>query len=118
MSEFHRATFNRRIEARIPFSSLLVVESVGEQGLTNNGDLAMKQALREVVSVLKNERTDQASLLEILTGVRTQVEAFAAELAHQESLSLCLLSVGKPCSLTESQKLAQRQRTNLRSGEK
>ncbi|PUE48959.1 hypothetical protein B9Z47_05440 [Limnohabitans sp. 2KL-1] len=69
----------------------------------------MKQSLREVVSVLKNERTDEASLFGILIGVRTWVEKFAAELAHQERLSLCLLSMGKPGSLTESQKLAQRQ---------
>ena len=109
MSEFHRGNFNGKIETRIPFNSLLVVGSVGEQGLTSNGDLAMKQSLREVVSVLKNERINQASLFGILTGVQSSVDRFAAELALQENLSLCLLSMGKPESLTESQKLAQRQ---------
>ena len=89
--------------------SLLVVGDVTDLPSTSIGDLVVMQSLREVVSVLKNERTDQASLLKILTGVRTQVEAFAAELAHQECLSLCLLSMGKPGSLTQSQKLAQRQ---------
>ena len=89
--------------------SLLVTGDVTDLSSTNGGELLVMQSLREVVSVLKNERADQASLLGILTGVRTRVETFAAELAHQECLSLCLLSMGKPGSLTESQKLAQRQ---------
>lgn len=89
--------------------SLLVTGDVTDLSSTNSGELVVMQSLREVVSVLKNERADQASILEILTGVRTQVETFAAELAHQECLSLCLLSMGKPGSLTESQKIAQRQ---------
>ena len=83
MSEFHRGNFDGKIETRIPFNSLLVVGSVGEQGLTSNGDLAMKQSLREVVSVLKNERINQASLFGILTGVQSSVDRFAAELALQ-----------------------------------
>ena len=89
--------------------SLLVAGHAGDLSATSGGELVVKQALREVVSVLKNERTNQASIFGILTGVRTRVEMFAAELADQESLSLCLLAMGKPGSLTESQKLAQRQ---------
>lgn len=89
--------------------SLLVAGDVTALSSTNGGELVVMKSLREVVSVLKNERADQATSLEVLTGTRSPVETFAAELAAQESLSLCLLSMGKPSSLTESQKLAQRQ---------
>lgn len=89
--------------------TLLVAGPADDLSSNNSGEPVVMHSLRDVVSVLKNERTNQASLLGILTGVQTQVETFAAELAHQECLSLCLLSMGKPGSLTESQKLAQRQ---------
>lgn len=89
--------------------SLLVAGHAGDLGVSSSGELVVKQALREVVSVLKNECTNQASLFGILTGVRTSVELFAAELADQESLSLCLFAMEKPSRLTDSQQLAQRQ---------
>jgi hypothetical protein len=89
--------------------SLLIAGDVTDLSSTNGGELVVTQSLRKVVGVLKNNRTDQASVLGILTGIRTRLETFAAELANEESLSLCLLSMGKPSSLTESQQLAQRQ---------
>lgn len=105
---------DKPIRASVPFSasssySLLIVGSVAGVCVTNSSELVEMHALRDVVRVIKKERADQASLLGMLTGVQTRVETFAAELAHQESLPLSLLSMGKPCSLTESQKLAQRQ---------
>ncbi len=89
--------------------SLLVVGHIGELKTTGNGEFVVKQALQKVMELLKNERSDQTSLFGILTGVRSSVEIFAAELAHTESLPLSLLSMEKPGSLTASQKLAQRQ---------
>lgn len=87
---------------------LLVGGDVTYLSSTNFGEFVVMQSLREVVSFLKNERADKASLLGIVTGIRTRLEKCAAGLANQDSLSLCLFSMGKPGSLTESQKLTQR----------
>jgi hypothetical protein len=105
----NEATHPRMLDRTSNPYSLLVAGHAGDLSLNSIGEFVVKQALSEVVSLLKKEHTDRPSLIGILTGVRTRVETFAAELAHQEGLSLCLLSMGKPGSLTESQKLAQRQ---------
>ena len=105
----NKATHPRMLDRISNPYSLLVAGHAGDLSLNSIGEFVVKQALSEVVSLLKKEHTDRPSLIGILTGVRTRVETFAAELAHQEGLSLCLLSMGKPGSLTESQKLAQRQ---------
>jgi len=67
--------------------TLLVAGPADDLSSNNSGEPVVMHSLRDVVNVLKNERTNQASLLGILTGVQTQVETFAAELAHQECLS-------------------------------
>lgn len=89
--------------------SLLVAGDIGELRKTGTDELVVKQVLCEVVRVLKHESIQQASILGILADVRSSVDIFAAELAHQEDLPLCLLAMGTPGSLTESQKLSQRQ---------
>ena len=89
--------------------TVLVAGAVCDQASVSRNDAGASEALCEVIRTLKNHLNTEDFLCEILTGVRTSIDVLAAELAHQETLPFSLLAIGKPCQLTESQKLAQRQ---------
>ena len=89
--------------------TVLVAGAVCDQASVSRNDAGASEALCEVIRTLKNHLNTEDFLCEILTGVRTSIDVLAAELAHQETLSFSLLAIGKPCQLTELQKLAQRQ---------
>ena len=89
--------------------TVLVAGAVCDQASVSRNDAGSSEALCEVIRTLKNHLNTEDFLCEILTGVRTSIDVLAAELAHQETLPFSLLAIGKPCQLTELQKLAQRQ---------
>jgi hypothetical protein len=74
MTFIEKSTRSNELDRTANTFTLLVVGPADDLSSNNSGEPVVMHSLRDVVSVLKNERTDQASLLGILTGVQRKLQ--------------------------------------------